>query len=727
MSAQANHYEAVVIGSGFGGCMTALPLAREFAERKRGERVLMLERGTWWTTPVGTVQDPEVRTYDLLTDPKRNQPVQYWSAPNSFRGFIDIFTRCFRRRRNEDGLFELTFLGKRGFLGLFGNENDGVSIIRGNGVGGGSLVYSNITIRPPNFVLDDPRWPVRWQSEQERDDYFDLARLCIGRGILYALDERAKAKDPNAFVLDAGAPNTGLSNIVARVAGLNPHWIVKPDPLNAARGLKQINTARTKLGPGSPGLPADDDKRDFRNDLWLSRARVFQSAVEQLTADFGTVDLSINDYEYKPGIKEIKDLGANQYDKKTGDAKNYCDRQGRCNVGCLPGARHTLNKQLMAAMYGTPKHPEPIFHKEELRLEPLSEVEVIIARPEGGYEIRYLRRDPKKMESGTQRIVTADRVVVAAGCLGTSEIMLRCKERGTLPNLSDRVGFGFSTNGDYLAFLDGTRERVSLVRGPVTTSFGHFNTEDPATGGGGPAAFHTIEDQGVPPALASVVGAGVPLIRSLANGRDKRLFIIWAVILWAVKSVRNYFRALRENYRERQDVFRSDDEVTAKMMCVVAMGRDASVGQFRLGGGGGESPLRVRRTDGREFHQDPIYDAIKKSLDRLAGALSPEGKKGTFENPLLNPASNALKANSIALSHPLGGCIMGADASRGVVDEYGHVFDKTKAGTRPFYEGLYVADAAIVPTALGVNPSLTISTLALRIADKIIEELPPAP
>ena len=44
---------------------------------------------------------------------------------------------------------------------------------------------------------------------------------------------------------------------------------------------------------------------------------------------------------------------------------------------------------------------------------------------------------------------------------------------------------------------------------------------------------------------------------------------------------------------------------------------------------------------------------------------------------------------------------------------------------QPFYDGLYVADASVIPSALGVNPSLTISALALRIADKLIENLPP--
>jgi choline dehydrogenase-like flavoprotein len=159
-------------------------------------------------------------------------------------------------------------------------------------------------------------------------------------------------------------------------------------------------------------------------------------------------------------------------------------------------------------------------------------------------------------------------------------------------------------------------------------------------------------------------------------------------------------------------------------MLVVGMGREASVGQFRLGKGLGDTPLRVKRTDGKEFFQDPVYDDIKASLDRLADILrSPKDPTSKFFNPFLNDASDALKASSISLTHPLGGCRMAEDATKGVVDEFGRVFDKTKHGTDAVYKGLYIADAAIMPTALGVNPSLTISALALRIVDNIIKKM----
>ena len=57
--------------------------------------------------------------------------------------------------------------------------------------------------------------------------------------------------------------------------------------------------------------------------------------------------------------------------------------------------------------------------------------------------------------------------------------------------------------------------------------------------------------------------------------------------------------------------------------------------------------------------------------------------------------------------HPLGGCRMADDPSRGVVDHRGEVFG---------YPNLFVIDGAAIPVAIGLNPSKTIAAVAERAA-----------
>jgi choline dehydrogenase-like flavoprotein len=65
-------------------------------------------------------------------------------------------------------------------------------------------------------------------------------------------------------------------------------------------------------------------------------------------------------------------------------------------------------------------------------------------------------------------------------------------------------------------------------------------------------------------------------------------------------------------------------------------------------------------------------------------------------------------------AHVIGTCVMGEDAADSVVNRNGQSFD---------VPNLYICDNSIFPSALSVNPALTIMALALRTADKFLERL----
>ncbi len=123
----------------------------------------------------------------------------------------------------------------------------------------------------------------------------------------------------------------------------------------------------------------------------------------------------------------------------------------------------------------------------------------------------------------------------------------------------------------------------------------------------------------------------------------------------------------------------------------LGMGTDAADG--RLGLKDGEIDIDWNHRKSRQTFRE-IEGALK--------ALS-RGVKGKYLTSILWkwPVRKLLTA------HPLGGCFMGGSKENSVVNEYGEVWN---------YPNLYVADGAIIPTALSVNPSSTISALAERIS-----------
>lgn len=126
-------------------------------------------------------------------------------------------------------------------------------------------------------------------------------------------------------------------------------------------------------------------------------------------------------------------------------------------------------------------------------------------------------------------------------------------------------------------------------------------------------------------------------------------------------------------------------------------GRDAADGRLRLTKHG---ELALEWSPCRSLH---LFNAMERRVRDLGAALG----AGVVWSP---PWSLARKLITV---HPLGGCRMADSPQDGVVNDRGAVYGQP---------GLYVADGSIIPTALGVNPALTIAALAERIAEHIVQD-----
>ena len=148
----------------------------------------------------------------------------------------------------------------------------------------------------------------------------------------------------------------------------------------------------------------------------------------------------------------------------------------------------------------------------------------------------------------------------------------------------------------------------------------------------------------------------------------------------------------------------SPEERLYRIMLLFGMGVDESKGKLVPGPNGHLDLQEDYNLDHKVFHD--MVDSMRMFAARI-------GKNGEKDLTVLLWSESA-KAQLTA--HPLGGCPMGDNSSDGVVNGFGQVFSNNSSLT---YKDLYVVDGSIIPNALGVNPSLTISALAFKISEQI--------
>jgi choline dehydrogenase-like flavoprotein len=153
------------------------------------------------------------------------------------------------------------------------------------------------------------------------------------------------------------------------------------------------------------------------------------------------------------------------------------------------------------------------------------------------------------------------------------------------------------------------------------------------------------------------------------------------------------------------------------------MGTDNADGTIKLQDSWKNSPnrdmnqLNVLSIDFDLHGLIPLFGRMRNSMENVAKEMG-EGGLASFSTPLWDP-TNINQSLTVVVDN-LGGCSMGMDSGKGVVNSYGQVYKGIAENLTETYPGLFIVDGAIVPTSLGVNPSLTISALAFRIAEYIV-------
>ncbi len=515
-------FDFAVIGSGFGGSVSALRLS------EKGYRVAVLEMGKRWAK-----EDFAKSTWDLK---------KYFWRPG-----LGLY-----------GILQMTLVKDAFFL-------------HGAGVGGGSLVYANTLLVPPDEAFTDKRWVG-----------FDWK------------------------------------------AALAPHYA----------------TAKRMLGVVQTPSIVETDRLLKEIAVEMGRGHTFHQA-------------NVGVYFGEPGKTVPDPFFGGEGPERTG-----CVQCGGCMVGCRYGAKNTLDRNYL---YLAEKRGTQIF--------PESRVTDIRPLSGGGYELTIER------STGLfhpQRTLRARGVVVSAGSYGTVELLMKCRERGTLAKLSSQLGTYLRTNSEALLAVRSRRDDVDYSKG-IAISSGAFVDDKTHV------EIVRYPDGSDSMALLATVltGDGAPWPR-------------W--MRWLGNVVTHPLRFLRVSipfgWARRTAILLVMQPVDSHLRYVL---RRPWYWPFT-------KRLDSDRGDGPKV---PVYLPIANEIaERMAVKMDGIPESGLLE----------VLGNKASTAHILGGCPIGLTSDDGVVDTESRAFG---------YQDFYIVDGSIIPANLGVNPSLTITAMAEHAMSKV--------
>jgi cholesterol oxidase len=348
-----------------------------------------------------------------------------------------------------------------------------------------------------------------------------------------------------------------------------------------------------------------------------------------------------------------------------GPDRTGCVLCGRCMVGCPHNAKNSLVKNYLWLAEHAGAEIQP--GRTVIDVRPLG-----AADGSDGYAVTSVRTGAWfKRDRRVQRVRG---VVVAGGALGTNRLLARCRLGGSLPRISARLGELVRTNSEALLAVtlpdggpDLTR-RVAISSSVYPDPDTHIETVTYGRAGGAMYSLFTV-----------LTGDGTRITRPLR--------LLGALLRHPLQALRtlNPFGWSRN---------------TIIVLVMQTLDNALALRARRLPWGG-----VWLRTEQDPERPNPTFIPVANAF----AAWLAQRTGGIAQSSILEAA-----ANIPSTAHILGGAVIAADPSRGVVDASQRVFG---------YENLLVCDGAAIPANVGVNPSLTITALA----EHAMSRVPPKP
>jgi cholesterol oxidase len=567
-----SHYKIVIVGSGYGGGITASRMARA------GQDVCILERGK------------EFQPGDFDAD---HRLIKHGEYPD---------TEAEALREVQVDLPKLHTGSRTGLYDM--HVNDDISVFVGCGLGGTSLLNANVALEADPRVFQLPEWPSEFR------------------------------KNPN--ILDDGYTHA--------------RDMLKPTPY-------PDETRPTEFPP-------------------LAKLNALKKSADYLQAPFYRPPINVNFDTFHDNVNHV------------GVEQHPCVGCGDCMTGCNYRAKNTV---IMNYLPDAKNHGAEIFTQISVRY---------LSRRDDRWLVHYqlLNTGRDKFDAPTM-FVSADIVVLAAGSLGSTEILLRSRNNGLL-GLSSQVGEHFTGNGDFLAFGYNCDEEINGIGfghrppvdngierekvGPCITGIIDLRDKEPVEEG------YVIEEGSIAGAFAGLL-PGLLSTASAFLGKDTDSGV---------------GDTIKERARELESLVRGAYHgAVHNTQTFLTMAHDDNKGQLKLE----DDRLRIHWPN---VGKQPIFKKVADKQQQATAALG-----GTY---LKDPVTNKITGEDLVTVHPLGGCVMADSAETGVVNHKGQVFSGSQ-GTE-VYESLYVSDGSVIPRPLGVNPLLTISAVAERCAALMAQE-----